>query len=152
MPVTIFVRKFRGLGHAVGSRFIRSFIRLDFSRNFSPSAYRRTTTVRASRFPFSIYFYRKVSPRREIGGEASRVIKGAVSRERAGAPRDRERVAQRDDAIGRNNDALERRTRTECAACAAFSFCIFLANYEITRRERDRSFECRASFVVVPLA
>lgn len=144
MPVTIFVRKFRGLGHAVGSRFIRfkgGFLSQFLSLRVPPD----DDCARAG-FPSPyIFTVRYGISRREIGGEASRV-KGAVSRARAGAPRDRERerVSQSDDAIGRNNDALERRTQNAAAAAASLSFFAFLfANYEITRRERR--FECRAS-------
>lgn len=104
-----------------------SALRVDFSRNFSPSAYRRTTHDCARRrFPFSIYFYRKVSRRRE--------------RQEAKQPsteRERERESRSDDAIGRNNDALERRTQNAC--CAAFFLHLCFANYEITRRERRDS-------------
>lgn len=134
VPVTIFVRKFRGLGHAVGSRFIRfkgGFLSQFLSLRVPPD----DDCARAG-FPSPPYIFtvRYLAPR-DRGGEASRV-KGAVSR--ALAHRETERESQGDDAIGRNNDALERRTQNAAAAAAALLRRAFFLHFSF-RKLRDHS-------------
>lgn len=136
-----------------GRLAIHPALRVDFSRNFSPpSAYRRTTTVRAPVSLLPYIFTVRYLARREIRRRSLACVckRRGIARARWRTERPRERVAER--RRDRKKQRRARKTDTECccaAASARFPFAFLFANYEITRRERR--FECRASFVVVPL-
>lgn len=112
-----------------------SALRVDFSRNFSPSAYRRTTTVRARRFPFSIYIFtvRYLAPRDRRRSLACK-RRGIA---RAGAPRDRERVAGR--RRDRKKQRRARKTDTECCCCCVAFFLHFFSQTTRSLVESDDS-------------